>query len=124
MGYYAEGNGSMTFAGLAQDSIESIKELLEDEYTVEDVSPCSTSGETVFCFYSGEKYHDDTVKTILLDVAKHGRLLAGEIEYYGEDRSIWRFIFVPNYGWIEQNGYVEFPSVEEDIARNTPPVSG
>lgn len=112
MGYYADGSGAVTFQSVLSDAdIEKLRAVLDDgffEYDVYHNAPCSNYDGVDL--WSGDKYHDDEAWKTLNSLVPFG-IRSGEIEYVGEDRSFWRFIWKesPDGGfWKEQSGWVEY----------------
>jgi hypothetical protein len=107
MGYYADGSGSIRFARqLTQDEHDRVYEALNEVFEVWQSTPPK---ESVFDFYSSEKYNDDIVLEALNSAAQVAPIADGEIDYVGEDGCFWRFIFRGGV-WDEENGRIIYES--------------
>ena len=117
MGYYASGNGSITFKDkLTREERDAVFQLLSDAFAcdwcdLKDGNNVSTS----FSIWNSEKYYDDEVRHALDSAAETAEIKDGEIEYVGEDGSLWRFIYRPHDlttvgrgRWEEQSGRVVY----------------
>lgn len=111
MGYYADGNGCITFKRkLSENDISRIEEILNEAF--EDVSVWERQDtgryEADISDYGG-KYYEDSVINALASLAEEFELKSGEIEYVGEDQSLWRFIWRQKTNtWEEQTGHVVY----------------
>lgn len=116
MGYYARGSGSITFnKGLDDTDVKRIADLLDLEYFEYDFykerreknskNPPRLIGVD---FWQDDKYDGDSVEKILGEIAKVAPIKDGELKYIGEDDSIWRFRFIQDGGWIEENGRIVY----------------
>lgn len=118
MGYYASGDGYISFARhLKEDEIERIYELLSREF--EDA--CFNDEESV-SFWASEKYHGDTVEDILNEIARDYPVKEGCLQYSGEDGSHWRFRYdhsrldtESGSPWAEEEGEVIFEGDREAV---------
>lgn len=114
MGYYANGRGSITYKKeMNEADEETLRDMFFDvfEGSVEHVW-CGNHRKTAVFFYADEKYYEDEVRDILEKAAEFGEIEDGEIEYIGEDDSMWHFVYV-NGHWEEEGGHV----VYEDSCR-------
>ena len=110
MSYYAKYNGEIHFK---KGSAEDIRNMIEEEpvlyilgiYDAKEPRELGTiKDENFYIIYGGdEKYHEDDIKEMLRSFAPYVEI--GEIEFVGEDDSLWRFIFKDGK-WYEENGLV------------------
>lgn len=117
MGYYADGNGTIQFTReLSAEEKSRLEKIVEYEwdYDIDSIldSPlkqvCTDRMRTTgISLWTGEKYHDDSVRQALQDIADNFPVAEGEIEYIGEDNCIWRFIY-KNGRFVCQNGRVVY----------------
>lgn len=120
MGYYANGEGYIVIQGDAsKDAVESIRAVLNKEYET-DVS--TFYGDTAIDFWTDGKYHGEEVESALQEITKFAKFKSGEIDYVGEDKSIWRFKYTPSqtgeYGngtWVEQSGQIVYLNEDGSI---------
>ena len=110
MGYYADGNGYIEFKeALSEELFRKVMEVLGEAFECDRAIGDTQS----VCFWNCEKYYADEVETALLAAADLAPIKEGEIEYIGEDRTIWHFIFKDG-GWVEENGYAVYKDVHPD----------
>ena len=114
MGYYASGNGAITFKRILTDKeVNAVDDILCEAF---ECDYCEIREKSSFSIWNSEKYHGDSVEYALRNAAKVAEIEDGEIEYVGEDGSLWRFIYVPNDDptticrghWEEQSGRVVY----------------
>jgi hypothetical protein len=133
MGYYARCNGYFKTVPLSKDEeIELLRAFdIDDSDNVEDITTylleaftdCTMSKQSVgasfneytFDLCSGENYHDDLVYDALARVEPF--ILAGLIEYDGEDGSTWRFQY-RNGKWYEDEGYTSYKESKSPLFRD------
>lgn len=121
MGYYANGKGNVTFKEvLSEEKYNKAKEILSEAFECDGVREFqmtnTTEPATYFDLWNFEKYYGDEVERALRDVAKLGEIADGEIDYVGEDDSLWRFIY-RNGSWYEENGSVVYPATNLSYER-------
>lgn len=108
MGYEAHGGGTIMFAKqLSSREREKLAQILEDCFEYDIYEDKYRDKKTVADIWDSEKYYGDVVEETLETVSKRFKVEQGEIEYVGEDDSLWRFIY-QNGEWKEQNGYVVY----------------
>ena len=120
MGYYAKGNGSITFSGeMSKEKLESIRAVLIKEYETDAII---FNGDTSFDLWSDGKYYETEVDSVLREITKFGKIKSGEVDYIGEDDSVWRFKHKQypfgEYGngtWVEQKGQIVYYSDDGTI---------
>lgn len=124
MGYYANYSGSIETKPMSQQDVkrflaaidsEEITGLLTEaptpyafeQWEVDGISKDSTVDAIAYyiTIWGDEKYYDDDVRTFLNAIAPYTK--SGEIEYNGEDNTLWRFAFRDGE-WYEDNGYVSY----------------
>ena len=118
MGYFARGNGSITFKEiLSKEKFEEIKDLLDETFEADGIESFKNlrSGKltTYFDIWGNEKYHGDAVENTLNAVAAAAPIEEGEIHYCGEDEFLWRFIFKDGE-WLEENGEINYSGIDTD----------
>ena len=111
MGYYARGSGNITFCRELDDSeVRRIGKLLDAEWFDYDffaehkksrMNPQQPIGVDFW-------QDDNCVERMLGGIAKVAPIKDGELKYIGEDDSIWRFRFIQDGGWIEENGHIVY----------------
>lgn len=113
MGYYATGNGSITFNRvLNENEVQFLADRLANEgFEYDDYTIDAPKGSSSFNVYMNAKYHDDDVKWLLETIKNIAPIADGCIEFVGEDDSNWRFVF-KNGEWLEQNGQVVYKDDE------------
>ena len=113
---YARGSGNITFSrGLDDSDVRRIGKLLDSEYFDYDffaeqhkknsMNPHRPIGVD---FWQDDKYHGDSVEKMLGEIASVAPIKEGELRYIGEDDSLWRFRFIQDGGWVEENGHVVY----------------
>lgn len=133
MGYYANGYGSLMLVNEADWTENQKKEMklriaatdmnvkliysFASNPTMEtllDLLPCDCAlpeyyeNHTEVSVFLDEKYHEDDWKEFLSVVAPVA-LKGSEIEFLGEDSSMWRFICLKDgNGFVEQQGHVVY----------------
>lgn len=124
MGYYANYSGSIETKPMSQqdvkrflaaiDSEESTGLLTEaptpyafEQWEVNETFKDSTGDAIAYdiAIWGDEKYYDDDVRKFLNAIAPYTK--SGEIEYDGEDNTLWRFAFRGGE-WYEDSGYVSY----------------
>ena len=120
MGYYATGNGSITFShvleeGVFSEILERMKETFECDGERQFKPTTRSSAVSYIDFWSNDKYYSDEVEATLNAVSSAAPISDGEICYHGEDGELWRFIYKDGR-WIEEDGHVEyFPLPTEKV---------
>ena len=117
MSFYAAANGSIQFNScLDEKTIKAIEKELEkcrfDYYEIFNEKPENGengNAEVSVCYISTDCNYlgDDEVKEILDLISCIAQIEQGEIEYFGEDSSHWRFIFKSG-SWEMQYGTVKY----------------
>ena len=99
MGYSAYYDGGINFKSYPpQEIVNEGKELFENF----DIDGC-------FISFGGDgKYYEDSVYEYLEKLNPY--TLSGEIEFRGEDNSLWRFVFKDDE-WVEESGSVIYEDV-------------
>lgn len=122
MGYYANYSGTITTKPMSQQDVkrflaaidsEEITGLLTEaptpyafeQWEVTAVSSDENSIAYEISIWGDEEYYDDDVRRFLNAIALYTE--SGEIEYNGEDNTLWRFAFRDGE-WYEDNGYVSY----------------
>lgn len=108
MGYYADGSGYITLNPLNAKQLERVDEIFKDSIFEYDIT--SSQNETNIDVWCSDKYRDYWVEPCLRDLVPLG-VLAGEIQFAGEDHCFWRFIYKGNRGsgqWLEQGGHIVY----------------
>lgn len=106
MGYYANGTGSVVFDRILSDNE---KRLMSDElaYFELDWFDDHKTDQTCLSIWNDGKYYSEIVEEILEYISKFANIVEGEIDYIGEDYSMWRYIY-QNGSWEEQYGHVVY----------------
>lgn len=109
MGYCASWSGYIKFK---QDIANEIIEECEYVFVELHYEP----SDRTLGFYGNGKYYSDEVYNFLNNIKEITE--SGEIRYYGEDETYWRFIFKDNK-WVEESGTIvyEFQDKDEFIGR-------
>ena len=124
MGYYAEFKGSITLNPITateeQDLISKYNEMYHEEASSfidicgwggeRDVYVISKTDATVqygLDLYGDEKYYEEEVRAFLNLFLPC--IESGEIDFIGEDDSIWRMIFRDGH-WDEESGAIVYHS--------------
>lgn len=120
MGYYAIGNGSITFKEiLSEEKFTRVRDTLAEELECDGVRIPGPRDvglySTYFDIWGNEKYYGEEVEACLHQVAEIADIESGEIRYVGEDDCFWRFFF-KNGEWIEENGTIFYDSEIKDLA--------
>ena len=101
MGYCADGSGSAT---LKRDA--DIAEL-KDKLDAHDVWLNWSIYKDSVDFYDSDNYHEDETIEFLDTLAPY--VADGEVNYTGEDGSIWRFRFDPDeQEWVEESAAIDY----------------
>lgn len=101
MGYCADGSGSAT---LKRDA--DIAEL-KDKLDALDVWLNWSIYKDSVDFYDSDNYHEDETIEFLDTLAPY--VADGEVNYTGEDGSIWRFRFDPDeQEWVEESAAIDY----------------
>ena len=104
MGYYADYAGYVKFKETPDDNVLNIL-----KYNIE----CWKENDLEYSIGGNDKYYEDAICEMLEAVTPFCE--KGEIEYRGEDGSLWRFIF-KNNEWIEEAGFVKYTEEGVDPA--------
>lgn len=110
MSYYATGGGTITISA-KKENADTIKKILDEEFNDVDVSLCEDGSYDFFVSRYNRNYWEEDVYAALEEAGKYGKILAGEIEWTGEDDSMWRMLY-NNGEWTEDSGHVEYNPVE------------
>lgn len=111
MSYYATGSGAIELrSNLNEDNIREIEEILDNA----DVECDFSRRDGYLDLYQHEKYYGDYWEDLLGKLAPFTS--QGEIDFNGEDGSLWRFIFRDGT-FVEENGDVVFESDAEGNRR-------
>lgn len=90
MGYYATGSGTIVFrSGYDVDAVEKILEEMDGYCPFDRFSHDVETGQLEVGV--SEKYYEEETKEVLKKLEPY--VEQGEIEYEGEDGSIWRYVF-------------------------------
>ena len=127
MGYYASGNGSITFKKVLPDELfQKVKDVLSDVFECDGIREWKSFKKsdliTEIDIWSGDKYYEDDVIDALRETAELAgcEIDEGCISYCGEDHSLWRFTFDKDTNsWLEENGHVEYSDFTTDEVLNT-----
>lgn len=101
MGYCADGSGSAT---LKRDA-----DIAELKYKLDalDVWLNWSIYKDSVDFYDSDNYHEDETIEFLDTLAPY--VADGEVNYTGEDGSIWRFRFDPDeQEWVEESAAIDY----------------
>lgn len=109
MGYYADGSGYVDFRNPLSDvQVERLKNVLNDGFFEYDLD-CGRN-HTGVSLWSGDKYRTEMAEETLNSMIPFD-IQRGEVEFAGEDREYWRFIWIETHGkgkWVEQSGHIEY----------------
>ena len=129
MGYYANYRGSIETKPMSQQDVKGFLAAIDSEeitgLLTEAPTPCAfeqwevngisvdgiskdSTGDAIAYYitiWGDEKYYDDDVRKFLNAIAPYTK--SGEIEYNGEDNTLWRFAFRGGE-WYEDSGYVSY----------------
>lgn len=116
MSYYANGSGTITFKpGTDEDKINEIFDRYYDyQFDGSEVWFDKSVDRLVLDFNHHENYHEEDVNDLLRDLTPF--VEGGELNFIGEDNSMWRFRF-DGEGFEEENGDVIFESDAEHNVR-------
>lgn len=114
MSYYANGSGTIAFKpGTDEDSINEIFDRYYDyRFDGSEVWFDKSVDRLVLDLTHHENYHEEDINDLLRRLTPF--VEGGELNFIGEDNSMWRFHF-DGEGFEEENGDVIF---ESDKARN------
>ena len=107
MGYYANGNGLISFnENTKSEVLGSALDILEEQFTVE---PCleEDGAKELLLSFGYDPYHQEEIITALNKVSALTGFEKGWVEFDGEDGSHWRFI-CKHGRWVEENGHVSY----------------
>lgn len=109
MGYYANGNGYITFSRrLTDNDVLSVDDILQNSCFDFDFHHGNKDGSSVdvWCY---DKYHDDDVRNAIQNIADKFPVKEGCIEFAGEDDEHWRFLYdAEDNDWLEQTGHIVY----------------
>lgn len=108
MSYYATMTGHIKFQNpITEEMIEYVKQELGRPYDI-DIDALIPDNTIDLCCYS--KYDEDILDA-LEKISDKYPVTEGELNYRGEDESLWRHIYEENYdenGWTEQTGRIVY----------------
>ena len=103
MSYYANYSGNIKFSNIVpKELIKEADEIFENFYYDENDGSADFGGN--------DRYSEDDMYRYFEKITPY--TLSGEIEYVGEDNSIWRFIFKDGE-WREESGRIEYGDSKE-----------
>lgn len=103
MGYYARGNGNVTFK--ENVVLEDVKKAIT-ENGFEDEFEYDIDKDGIY-FCSNDKYHEEDVTEALNILTPY--IKEGTVNFVGEDDTLWQLLFIPEKGeWKELNGTVVY----------------
>lgn len=111
MGYCASASGSATIIKGQEITLEAV---LENKYG-EHEQNCKLKyyfftdwgGNRLIEIFDSERYHEEDTEEFLSVIAPY--ISDGCLEYYGEDKCIWRFIFDPDTKkWNEEDAHIDY----------------
>lgn len=116
MSYYANGSGTITFKpGTTEDEINLILDKYFDyHFDDSELWTDQSVNRVVLDFNHHENYHGEVIDDLLRDLSPF--VESGELDFIGEDNSMWRFRF-DGEGFEEENGDVIFESDAEHNVR-------
>lgn len=101
MGYYADGGGVLELKpNIDVDELESKLDASSGglSYSISDKE---------IEFWCEDKYYEDSVYDDLEAVKPY--IVAGNLDFIGEDKTIWRIRFDPDkQEWIEESGTIDY----------------
>ena len=59
-------------------------------------------------WFEDDHYHTENYEEALNMIAEKYPVEAGYVECSGEDRCFWRFLYLDDGRWTEQNGHIEY----------------
>lgn len=112
MGYYADGDGYITFKEvLSDENYESLYKILSWAFEDVDGYPKQVGSDgkvrTSINFWTSDKYYEDEVMDVLNAALRFGEVYDGELRYFGEDKTYWRFVY-DGKRWQEECGEVVY----------------
>lgn len=112
MGYCASGSGFIHL-GKTAPSEQVLRELADHGGLMYQLIPPRNGSQyyALDVLHEYDNYHEEEVQEFLRLCAQTLNMLAGSIEFTGEDDTHWRFAWNPlQKRWFEQIGSIEYDS--------------